>query len=135
MSAGFPPVLLWLDRVFVLTSMLGCAAWIVEYSVNRGWRNSMGRTLLTKTSLLTALLALSALSSWFGLNRNTSLAIAWIGMALLGAIGPVMVWRIVVFHRIGQASRHCPAGHRVSFTALFCPECGTRLPPPAPPAD
>ena len=119
-----PAALIWLDRVFVLTSLASCLAWITEYTVHRGWRNSMGRTLLVKTCLLAALLALSAVSVWFHLTRSNSLVIAWISVVLLGAIGPVMLWRMLVFRRIIRFRRDCPNGHPVPPAALFCPDCG-----------
>lgn len=129
---GAPFWLVWLDRVFVLTSLASCLAWIAEYSVNRGWRNSMGRTLLAKTSLLAALLALSGISLWFGLNRDDSITLAWVGVILLGAIGPVMLWRMVVFRRIARVRRFCPAGHQVPLAARFCPGCGLPASEPSP---
>lgn len=124
-----PEGLLWLDRIFVLTSLAGCLAWIAEYTVNRGWRNSMGRTLLAKTTLLALLLLLSAMSLWFNLSRGTSIAVTWFGVLLLGLIGPVMAWRMVVFHRVSRAVRFCPNEHRVPLTARYCPACGARVAP------
>lgn len=129
-----PAALVILDKVFVLTSLAGCLAWIAEYTRSRGWRNEIGRTLLVKTSLLAALLALSALNLYFHLNRQDSLAIAWAGVLLLGAIGPVMAWRLLVFRRAARGVRLCPNGHAVaSAAARFCPQCGVPVTPPGVP--
>lgn len=135
MRAVIPGVLVLLDKVFVLTSLASCLAWIVEYTLNRGWRNSLGRTLLTKTALLAGLLGLSALSAFFHLNRTTSLWVAWVAVVMLGLIGPVMLWRMWVFRRLQHASRRCPNGHPVTPLARFCPRCGVRIPEPGSRAD
>lgn len=129
--AGMPGILVVLDKIFVLTSLAGCVAWILEYTVNRGWRNSMGRTLLAKTSLLAGLLALSAVTFFVRPDRFWLLIIDWAGVGMLGLIGPVMAWRMLVFRRVRKAARwrQCRNGHQVTVTALFCPTCGVPVPP------
>lgn len=124
-----PEALVLLDKVFVLTSLAGCLAWIWEYTRGQGWRNEVGRTLLAKTSLLAALLALSALSLYLHLPWFWQLVLGWSGVVLLGAIGPVMIWRLLVFRRIGRSVLSCPAGHQVSLAARYCPDCGLRVIP------
>lgn len=119
-----PHILILLDRVAVLIALAGCLAWIWEYTVNQGWRNPMGRTLLSKTSLLTGLLALSAVSLLISLSRLWQEVFAWAGLAMLAMIGPVMAWRMIVFRRVSRATRMCPNGHAISLTAAFCPVCG-----------
>jgi len=118
------PVLVLLLKIFLCTSLSGLAFWIVDYSLHRGWSNALGRTLLVKSFLLLGLLGLSALSVFLNLNRNTSIAVAWLQVALLALIGPVMVWRSLVFRRVARATRRCPNGHVVSALAIYCPRCG-----------
>lgn len=124
-----PGVLIVLDKIFVLTSLGGCLSWIGEYTWNSGWRNVIGRTLLAKTSLLAGLLALTAVSLFLPLDAPWRLALSWAGVILLGLIGPVMVWRLLVFRKVSKAVQACPNGHRIS-AARYCPQCGVLIPPP-----
>jgi threonine/homoserine/homoserine lactone efflux protein len=114
-----------LSKVFLGTSLAGMIAWVIDYSLQHGWSNPLGRTLLVKTVILLALLGLSALSLYFSLNF---LVLEWAQVILLGFIGPVMVWRMVAFRRVSQATRRCPNGHTVSLLARFCPACGAAVP-------
>lgn len=123
-----PPVLIIiLLRIFMSTSLLCSLAWIVDYSRQRGWHNIVGRNLLTKTVIITVLLMIGLLTSLFRFSLDVELFLGWVYVALLAAIGPVMVWRMVVLHQVSDAVAHCPAGHVVSAGARYCPECGLPL--------
>lgn len=69
------------------------------------WSNAIGRTLVIKDILLIAVMSLSILSLFFKFNRLTSHIAAWLDIAILGAITPVMVWRTVVFWKIHRDGR------------------------------
>jgi hypothetical protein len=116
-------------RVFETTSLLGSLAWITDYTRQRGWHNVAGRNLLTKTVIIASLLLLGLLLSLFRFNPLIEEILYWLYVALLAAIGPVMVWRMVVFHRLGGATRKCPAGHVVPVTDKYCHVCGQLIPP------
>lgn len=131
---GVPGYLAGLDKVFVVTSLIGCLAWLLEYTRNAGWRNAMGRTLLTKTSLLAGLLLLSAVSFFVRLAGTWLLLFTWAGVLMLGAIGPVMIWRMLVFGRLSHGVRYCPNGHRNLLIARYCSVCGAAM-QAGPPAD
>ena len=128
-----PGYLITLDKIFVLTSLAGCLAWIWEYTADRGWRNQMGRTLLVKTSLLSGLLALTAINFFAHPAGSWLLLVTWTGVVLLGLIGPAMFWRMIVFRRVRKAVRwrFCRNGHPVSLSARFCPVCGLPVQPGA----
>jgi hypothetical protein len=123
-----PSLLLLLDKVFICTSLAGSLAWIADYSRRKWWRNPVGRTLMAKTVIIAALLSLSALQLFFNLNRYDSIAVAWLGVALLGLIGPVMVWRMAVFHRVSRPAARCANGHPLPMLARYCPQCGVAAP-------
>jgi hypothetical protein len=119
------PLLMLFSKIFLGTALAGMIAWVVDYSLQHGWQNPLGRTLLVKTVILLALLGLSALSLYFNLNL---LVLEWVQVILLGLVGPVMVWRMVAFRRVSSATLRCPNGHVVSMLARFCPVCGARVP-------
>lgn len=116
-------------KISLVSSLAGSGAWLLWYW-KRGWGNPLGRVLIIDRIIILALLGLSALSIFAGLNRQTSLAVAWVQVGLIASIGPVMVWLLFVVRRAGQAVRRCPDGHLVSVQARYCPRCG-RLAAPA----
>lgn len=107
---------------------LGCSiAWIIDYSRTGAWHNPVGQTLLTKTVIISLLLAVSELSSIFRFNAEVLNIIRWSDLVLIALVAPVMVWRMVVFHRVGGAFTLCTNGHRVSAAAHYCPLCGVTM--------
>lgn len=126
-----PPTVLYVDlaRVFLAIAVISCVVWIVDYSRTGWWRNPVGQNLVVKTSLLTLLLSLSLLASLLRLSPVSAAVIRWADLGLVALIGPVMMWRVRVFHRVGLAIVRCPAGHPVSVASKFCPACGLLLPP------
>jgi hypothetical protein len=93
------------------TSLLG---WVGLYHVlTRGrWRhNPIGRTLVVKSLLIAGLFVPQILSLFFRLNRFDSRLAAWADVVLIGAVTPVMCWRILVFIRLGRQDRLPRNGH------------------------
>lgn len=133
MSIIYGHLFIVLSRVCIGTGLAGSLAWLVDYARHHGLRNVVGRTLLTKTAIITALLALSLLSSFFRPASRAEEALAWASLALVALIGPAMVWRLAVFRRVSAAVT-CPDGHPAPVSARFCPECGQPV-PQGPPAD
>lgn len=125
-----PALLILLLRVSIVTALAGSGAWLLWYW-RRGWGNPLGRVLIIDRIIIIALLGVSAVSIFAGLNRQTSLAAAWAQVGLIASIGPVMVWLLAVVRRAGRSVRRCPDGHPVPAQARYCPRCGR----PAPPAD
>jgi hypothetical protein len=79
-------------------------AWVAVYHAltRGGWRrNPIGRTLVVKSLLIAGLFVPTALSLFLHLNRLNSYVVAWADVALIGAVTPVMLWRVVAFLRLG----------------------------------
>lgn len=99
------------DQLIILLFKIGCVAgfvsivaWIALYTrLARWWRNPIGRTLVAKSALLAGLLVPTMLSLFFHLTPLTSHVAAWTDVVLINLIAPVMVWRSVVWTKIGRA--------------------------------
>jgi hypothetical protein len=88
-------------RIVVGAGILSVLAFVVQYTrLAPWWRNEIGRTLVVKDILLILLLIPSLLSLFFRFSRLTSHVAAWTDIALIGALTPVMLWRIRVWHRV-----------------------------------
>ena len=87
-------------------------AWVAVYSrLTKGgaWRNPIGLSLIVEALLIAGLFVPQILSLFFNLNRLDSRIAAWADVALIGLVTPVMVWRTVVFLRMGplpERDRH-----------------------------
>ena len=123
------PTFVLLYRIFLCTSLTGSLLWIADYSRSGWWRNPVGKNLVTKTAIITLLLAISLVGSLVRLDPLALEILRWCDLVLLAAIGPVMVWRMVVFHWIAGEVIACPAGHEISSASNFCPHCGLRVVP------
>jgi hypothetical protein len=115
-------------RIFLCTSLAATLAWIADYSRDRWWRNIIGRNLATKTVIIALLLLVSLLSAFFRLTPGFIYWLRWADIVLLASIGPVMVWRMVVFRKVAGAAVRCPAGHWAASGANYCQECGIPMP-------
>jgi hypothetical protein len=92
-------------RVGCIGGFISLVAWIAQYSrYTSWWKNPIGRTLVTKTGLIAALLVPTTLSLFFHFNRLTSYVAGWIDAGLVCLIAPVMCWRIAVWHKIHRAA-------------------------------
>lgn len=90
-----------LFRIVLVAGFVSLSAWIADYTrMAPWWDNPIGRTLVTKTALIAALLIPTSLSLFLNLNRLSSHIVAWVDIALIGLVTPVMLWRIVVFRKI-----------------------------------
>ena len=123
------PLMLPILRLVLATALAGSAGWLAWYIRRGGWGNALGRVLIIDRLIIIALLSLSALSVYLGLNRFDSIAVGWADIGLLSTIGPVMVWLIFVVRRATNATRRCPEGHLVSVLARYCPRCGRMVVP------
>lgn len=100
-------------KVACVTGVLSLTGWVVQYHLytHGKWRkNPIGRTLVTKTLLIAALLVPTALSLFFHFNRLTSYAAGWIDAVLIFLITPVMLWRMAVWHRLHKEGRDGTGG-------------------------
>ena|SRR5215475_13375350 len=94
-------LLILLFKVTLIAAAVSIGTFIATYSMwAPWWRNPIGRTIVIKDILLVLVLVPSILSLFFAFNRLTSHIAAWVDVALFGALTPVMLWRVVVFHRI-----------------------------------
>lgn len=92
-----------LFRIFLISGFVSLVAWVVVYTRLTGWanwKNPIGQTLVIKTSLVALLLVPSILALFFHFSRATSITAAWVDVALIGLITPVMLWRTAVWVRI-----------------------------------
>lgn len=88
-------------KIVCVAGFVSLATWVVQYSrYTAAWRNPIGRTLMVKTSLIALLLIPTTLSLFFHFSRLTSYAAGWIDVVLIGAITPVMTWRMLVWRKI-----------------------------------
>lgn len=86
-------------------------AWVAVYSkLTRGgaWRNPIGLSLIIEALLIAGLFVPQILSLYFNLNRLDSRIAAWADVALIGLVTPVMLWRTVVFLRMGPSPARKP---------------------------
>ena len=123
------PLYLDLLRIALCEALAGSLMWMAEYSLRRGWRNLVGRNLLAKTAILCGLLLIGLLGSLLRFSPFWLEVLRWCDLVLVAAIGPVMVWRMAVFRRVGGAVARCPDGHYVSAGARYCPQCGRAVHP------
>lgn len=78
-------------------------AWVAVYTARaRWWGSAIGRTLVAKSLLIAGLMVPFALRLFFHLSRRDSLAAGWAEVTLVGAITPVMWWRIAVWLRVSR---------------------------------
>lgn len=90
-------------RVVLISGFLSLAAWVVVYTGLTGWanwKNPIGQSLVIKTCLVALLLIPTTLSLFFHFSRLTSETAAWLDVAFIGLITPVMWWRTAVWLRI-----------------------------------
>ena len=89
-----------LGKIVCIAALASLAGWVAIYTrLAKWWRNPIGRTLVTKTLLIAALLLPTTINLFFTLNP---IGVAWVDIALIGAITPVMIWRSVVWMRLGR---------------------------------
>lgn len=99
-------LIILLLKVILIFNIAAIASFIAQYTaLAPWWRNSIGRTLVVKDILLSLALVPSLLSLFLSFNRLTSHIAAWVDVVLLGAIGPVMVWRMAVFRSVHREKR------------------------------
>ena len=88
-------------KIVLISGVASIIAFVVQYTILAPWwRNPIGRTLVTKDVLLIALFTPSILSVFIHFNRLTSIIAAWVTVALLGLVTPVMIWRMAVWYRM-----------------------------------
>lgn len=123
----------FLLKLFTCTSLVGSLAWIVDYSRDKWWRNVVGKNLVTKTIIICLLLGIALAFDFFTLSALAREILLWCYIVLLGCIGPVMVWRMWVFHKVSGNVIRCPNGHFVTAGVTYCSQCGFLVNSPAPP--
>lgn len=95
-------------KAALISGLASLVAWVAVYHVltRGGWRrNPIGRTLVVKSLLIAGLFIPTILSLFFHLNRFDSRIVGWSDVALIGAVAPVMAWRILVFTRLDRLGR------------------------------
>lgn len=98
-----------LFKIGAIAGFASIITWVAVYTrLAKWWRNPIGRTLVAKSLLLAGLLVPTIMSLFFHFNRLTSYVAGWVDVALICAIAPVMIWRSVVWLRIGRHAGEVP---------------------------
>ncbi len=93
-------------KVVEVASVVTIVAFVACYTRWAAWyRNPIGRTIVIKDLLLIIAFIPSILSLFWTFNRLTSHIAAWLDVAMIGLISPVMIWRIFVFGKIHKAGK------------------------------
>jgi hypothetical protein len=96
-------------KIGLLAGFASIAVWVAVYSrLAKWWKSPIGRTLVIEAVLIAGLFVPQILSLFYNLNRLDSRIAAWADVALIGLVTPVMLWRTVVFARMGPS----PGGKR-----------------------
>ena len=96
-------------KVAEVCGIVTIAAFVLCYSRwAPWWRNAIGRTIVIKDLLLIVAFIPSLLSLFLQFNRLTSHLAAWLDVAMISLISPVMLWRIWVFRKIHEQGRIPP---------------------------
>ena len=91
-------------KIGLIAGFASIALWMAVYSrLAAWWRNAIGRTLVIEAGLIAGLFMPQILSLFFSLNRFDSYLAAWADVALIGLVSPVMLWRTIVFVRMGPS--------------------------------
>ena len=101
-------------KIGLIAGFISLISWVVVYQVltKGGWhRNPIGRTLVVKTLLIAGLFVPQILSLFFQLNRFDSRIAAWVDVIFIGAVTPVMLWRSLVFLKLGKDDKLPRSGH------------------------
>ena len=88
--------------VVTITAFVGCYTW---WTKGKCWTNPVGQTIVLKDIALILVLIPSLLSIFIDFNRLTSHIAAWFDVASFAMVPVIMVWRIVAWRKIHQASR------------------------------
>lgn len=88
-------------KIVEVTSVAAIAVFVACYSAWADWwTDAIGRTIVIKDLLLVIAFTPSILSLFFHFSRLTSHIAAWVDVAMIGLIAPVMTWRVFVFWKI-----------------------------------
>lgn len=88
--------------VVTITAFVGCYTW---WTRGKCWTNPVGQTIVLKDIALVLVLIPSLLSIFVNFNRLTSHIAAWFDVASFAMVPVIMVWRIVAWRKIHQASQ------------------------------
>ena len=98
-------------KIGLIAAFVSLVGWVAVYThLAAWWRNAIGRTLVIKSLLIAGLLVPSMLALFFHLNRFDSRIAAWVDVALIGAIAPVMAWRSAVWVKEARKGKAGPEG-------------------------
>lgn len=96
-------------KVGLIAGFASIAVWVAVYSgLAKWWTSSIGRTLVIEAVLIAGLFVPQILSLFFNLNRLDSRIAAWSDVALIGLVTPTMIWRTIVFLRMGTSPGRKP---------------------------
>lgn len=103
---------LHLLEMSLIESCVCILIWIVAYTfLEKWWRHQIGWTLVLTKVLFFGALFLVVLSIYLSFSRYTSEVAAWIQIALIGLVGPVMIWRTILWVNISRAGKRMKHGN------------------------
>lgn len=101
-------------KIGLVSGFTSIAVWVALYSrLAKWWTSPIGRTLVIEAALIAGLFVPQILSLFYNLNRLDSRIAAWADVALIGLVTPVMIWRSIVFLRMGPSPGRHPHGDGV----------------------
>lgn len=95
-------------KIGLIAGFASLISWVAVYTwLTKGgaWRNPVGLTLIVKSLLIAAMFIPTTLSLFFHLSKSSSLVAGWADVALIGAVGPVMAWRTLVWLRMARLGK------------------------------
>lgn len=96
-------LVLLLLKIGLVGGVLTLSLWILTYTrLQPWWHDSIGITLVAKSSIVVGQLVFLALALFFHLNRLDNRIISWAYTIFTLAISPVMIWRTVVWIRASR---------------------------------
>lgn len=88
-------------KIAEVGALAAIVAFIACYSAwAEWWKDPVGRTIVVKDLLLLIAFIPPVLSMFLHFSGATSRVAAWFDVAMLGLIGPAMIWRVFVFWKI-----------------------------------
>lgn len=94
---------IWTEAAVLVTVL----AFVIQYTwYAPWWRDPLGRTIVIKDLCLVAAIAPMLVLRWLLQNDPGWLTFfRWLSLAMVAAIAPVMIWRMVVWRKIHRKGR------------------------------
>lgn len=93
-------------KIGLIAGTLANVLWVAVYTrFAKWWRNALGRTLVIESILVAGLFVPQIITLFFPMTAQGTEDAAWVDVALVGVVTPVMLWRTVIWIRLDKASQ------------------------------